>query len=280
MESQADKLAEYDEHLEILGDRNSYSKTDHDATFMRMKEDAMRNGQTKPGYNLQIGTENQYITDFALFPNPTDTTTMIPFTESYQERYDRYPDRQVADSGYGSEENYHFMEEHEIEPFVKYNYFHKEHRPRYVVNPFSPQGMYYNKKDDYYVCPMGQHMTPIGIKRGKTENGYRTESVIYGDVNCEGCPLRSSCYKAKGHRTIEVNHRLNAYKQHAAELLTSEEGIKERGRRCIEPEAVFGQMKANMQYKRFRHFGEDKVKMDLAFWCIAFNLKKYCKTAA
>lgn len=133
LESHAEKLSEYDKHLEVLGARNSYSKTDHDATFMRMKEDAMCNGQTKPGYNLQIGTENQYITDFALFPNPTDTTTMIPFTESYQDRYYRYPNRQVADSGYGSEENYHFMEEHVIEPFVKYNYFHKEHRPRYAL---------------------------------------------------------------------------------------------------------------------------------------------------
>lgn len=94
-----DKLREYDRHLEMLGDRNSYSKTDHDATFMRMKEDAMNNGQTKPGYNLQIGTENQFITDFALFPNPTDTLTFIPFCNSFMQRYRRFPLREVADSG-------------------------------------------------------------------------------------------------------------------------------------------------------------------------------------
>ena len=80
LEGYRDKLIEYDNHLDTLGERNSYSKTDPGATFMRMKEDAMKNGQTKPGYNLQIGTENQFITDFRLFPNPTDTLTLIPFS--------------------------------------------------------------------------------------------------------------------------------------------------------------------------------------------------------
>ena len=62
----APKQKEYESKLEILGDRNSYSKTDPDATFMRMKEDAMNNGQTKPGYNVQISTENQFITNYGI----------------------------------------------------------------------------------------------------------------------------------------------------------------------------------------------------------------------
>ena len=98
LEGHRDKLQEYDNHLKTLQERNSYSKTDKDATFMRMKEDAMRNGQTKPGYNLQIGTENQFITDFALFPNPTDTLTMIPFLQSFSNRYGRPARTVVADS--------------------------------------------------------------------------------------------------------------------------------------------------------------------------------------
>ncbi len=124
MEEHRDKLQEYDNRLDTLQDRNSYSKTDNDATFMRMKEDAMRNGQTKPGYNLQIGTGNQFITDFALFPNPTDTLTLIPFLQSFSSRYDRLAHTVVADSGYGSEENYRFMSENGMEAYVKYNYFH------------------------------------------------------------------------------------------------------------------------------------------------------------
>ena len=276
LEGYRDKLAEYDNHLDTLGERNSYSKTDPDATFMRMKEDAMKNGQTKPGYNLQIGTQNQFIIDFRLFPNPTDTLTLIPFFQSFQHRYNRLPAVGVADSGYGSEENYRFMQENGIEAFVKYNFFHKEQRPRYTPNPFHAESLHYNAKEDYYVCPMGQHMNRIGTRHDKTASGYITQSARYKAQRCEGCPLRGSCFKARGNRIIEVNHRLNGYKRQARERLLSEEGIKHRGRRCIEPEAVFGQMKYNMEYRRFRHIGKDKVTMDFAFFAIAFNIKKMC----
>ena len=276
LEEHLDKLQEYDDHLTAMGERNSYSKTDPDATFMRMKEDAMNNGQTKPGYNLQIATENQFITNFALYPNPTDTLTFIPFEEMFFSRYGRFAKTAVADSGYGSEENYRFMDGNGTEAFVKYNYFHKEQKPRYKPNPFHPESLYYNKPEDYYVCPMGQHMNRIGMKRGKTGSGYVTESICYQAARCEGCPLRGQCFKAKGNRIMEVNHRLNEYKRQARERLTSEEGIQHRGKRCIEPEAVFAQIKYNMQYRRFRHFTKDKVTMDFAFFAIAFNIKKLC----
>lgn len=280
IEKYAEKLAQYDNHLQILGDRNSYSKTDPWATFMRMKEDAMNNGQTKPGYNLQIGTENQFITDLALFPNPTDTLTFIPFMSSFLNRYNRLPKAGVADSGYGSEENYRFMEENQVDAFVKYNWFHKEQKRTFKNNPFLLDNLYYNAKDDYYVCPMGQHMTLVGKTHGKTTSGYITESNRYRAKRCEGCPLRSQCFKAKGNRTIEVNHRLVEYKRKARERLTSEEGLVHRSKRPIEPEAVFGQMKYNMAYRRFRHFGIDKVTMDFTFFAIAFNIRKMCTKIA
>ena len=281
LEKHRDKLNEYDSRLEQIGGRNSMSKTDPDATFMRMKEDAMNNGQTKPGYNLQISAENQFITDFALFPNPTDTLTLIPFFNSFLSRYHRLPSVAVADSGYGSEENYRFMDEAGIEAYVKYNRFHLEQRPRYRPNPFHHDNFHYNADEDYYVCPMGQHMTRIGTSHSKTASGYRSENALYRAQNCKGCPLRCLCYKARGdRRTIEVNHRLNEYKRKARGLLTSEEGLRHRGQRCVEPEAVFGQMKFNMAYRRFRHFGKDKVKMDFAFFAIAFNLKKMCSKMA
>ena len=281
LEKHRDKLDEYDNRLEQIGERNSMSKTDSDATFMRMKEDAMNNGQTKPGYNLQISAENQFITDFALFPNPTDTLTLIPFFSSFLDRYHRLPSVAVADSGYGSEENYRFMEEAGMDAYVKYNRFHLEQRPRYKPNPFHHDSFHYNADEDYYVCPMGQRMTRIGTSHSKTASGYKSESARYRAQNCKGCPLRCLCYKAKGDcRIIEVNHRLNEYKRKAREFLTSEDGIKHRGRRCIEPEAVFGQMKFNMAYRRFRHFGKDKVTMDFAFLAIAFNIKKLCSKIA
>ena len=281
LEKHRDKLREYDGRLEQIRERNSMSKTDPDATFMRMKEDAMNNGQTKPGYNLQLSAENQFITDFALFPNPTDTLTLIPFFNSFLNRYGHLPSVAVADSGYGSEENYRFMDEAGMEAYVKYNRFHIEQRPRYKPNPFHHDNFHYNADEDYYVCPMGQHMRRVGTAHSKTASGYRSENARYRAQNCKGCPLRCLCYKAKGdQRIIEVNHRLNEYKRKARELLTSEEGLKHRGRRCIEPEAVFGQMKFNMAYRRFRHFGKDKVSMDFAFFAIAFNIKKMCSKIA
>jgi hypothetical protein len=122
------KLEEYERHLDTLANRNSYSKTDSDATFMRMKEDHMLNGQLKPAYNVQISTENQFISHYDFYPNPTDTLTLIPFLNGFENRYNILPDKVVADSGYGSEENYEFMQVNDIEPFVKFNYFHKEQK--------------------------------------------------------------------------------------------------------------------------------------------------------
>ena len=270
-----EKLNEYDSRLEQMGDRNSMSKTDPDATFMRMKEDAMNNGQTKPGYNLQIATENQFLLDFGLFPNPGDTLTMPLFLTSFQRRYGRMASTAVADSGYGSEENYRFMEQNGIQAYVKYNYFHMEQKRSFRNDPRRIENLHYNAGGDYFVCPMGQHMRRVGTRHDRTESGYVTELAVYRAQRCQGCPLRTRCYRKKrGNREIEVSHRLIAYKQRARENLTSEKGLEHRSKRPIEPEAVFGQMKHGMQYKRFRHFGKDKVTMDFAFFAIAFNIKK------
>ena len=281
LEQMGAKLGDYDSKLELIGGRNSMSKTDPDATFMRMKEDAMNNGQTKPGYNLQIGTENQFITDFGLFPNPTDTLTMPLFLTSFMRRYGRMASTAVADSGYGSEENYRFMEENSVEAYVKYNYFHKEQKRPFRNDPFRIENLHYNAEDDYYVCPMGQHMTRVGTRHDKSGSGYVAELAIYRAQRCQGCPLRGSCYKGEyPAREIRANHRLNEYKRRARERLTSERGLEHRSKRPIEPEAVFGQMKFNMAYRRFRHFGKDKVTMDFAFFAIAFNIKKWAAKTA
>ena len=275
LEKQRDKLDEYDSRLEQLGDRNSMSKTDPAATFMRTKEDAMNNGQTKPCYNLQIATENQFLVDFALFPKPGDTLTMPLFLTSFHRRYGRFPYEGVADSGYGSEENYRFMEENGIQAYVKYNHFHMEQKQAFRDNPFRVENLHYNAQGDYYVCPMDQHMRRVGTRHDRTESGYVVEIAAYRAQRCQGCPLRAKCHKRKrGNREIEVSHRLIAYRQRARENLTSDKGLEHRSKRPIEPEAVFGQMKNNMQYKRFRHFGKDKVTMDFAFFAIAFNIKK------
>ena len=274
----APRLKRYEEQLKIMGKRNSYSKTDTDATFMRMKEDAMRNGQTKPGYNVQIATENQYITNYDIYWRPTDTGTLIPFLNSFYAKYGSYGTEIVADSGYGSEQNYEFMFEQGLTPYVKFNMFHKEMKRAFKNNSFLPANMFYNAAKDYYVCPMGQHLTFCGIAETSSDLGYISTISFYRAQNCKGCPLRGMCYKGKAdRRTIQINHKNNAYRNKARELLMSEKGLMHRGRRPIEPEAVFGDIKYNHGFKRFRLRSKDKVKVEFGLVALAHNLRKYFK---
>lgn len=270
------KLDEYDRHLETLGERNSYSKTDPDATFMRMKEDAMNNGQTKPGYNVQISTENQYITNYGIYWRPTDTGTLIDYLESFNHRYGRQSTEIVADSGYGSEQNYEYMFGSGMIPYVKYNMFHAEMKRARINNPFLPENMFYNADKDFYVCPMGQHMDFVYYKKEKSDLGYISTKSVYMAKNCSRCPLRGMCYKGMtNRRTIEVNHKSNAYRARVRELLTSEKGLEHRSRRPIEPEAVFGNIKFNHGFKRFRLKSAEKVSVEWGLVAIAHNLRKY-----
>lgn len=270
------KMQEYEDKLETLGERNSYSKTDPDATFMRMKEDAMNNGQTKPGYNIQIATENQFITNYGIFCRPTDQGTLIPFLTSFSDRYGMQSDEVCADSGYGSEQNYAHMFGSGIVPYVKYNMFHAEEHRKYKNNPFLTQNMFYNKDEDYYVCPMGQHLEHIGDVRSKSDLGYESTVSRYRAQDCTACPLRGMCCKGiSDRRTIEVNHQANAYKAEAKRLLTSERGLHHRSNRPIEPEAVFGDIKQNHGFKRFRLKSNVKVKVEFGLVALAHNLRKY-----
>jgi hypothetical protein len=238
------KLDEYKVKEEIPDGRNSYSKTDNDATFMRMKEDHMRNGQLKAGYNVQITTNNQIITNYDIFANPTDTLTLPAHLESFKQLYGEAPETVTADSGYGSEQNYEYLEENNCTAYVKYNHFHREQKGNRIKKyPFAVEHLYYNQQQDYYVCPMGQHMNNIGTFKRNNDNGFEQTISRYQAKNCEGCPLRGVCHKAKGNRIIEVNHNLNKHKQKAREKLISEEGIEHRKQPAADVEAVFGNIK-------------------------------------
>ena len=274
------RMNRYREQLETMGSRNSYSKTDPDATFMRMKEDAMLNGQLKPGYNVQISTENQFITNFGIYQRPTDTLTMISYLESFKARYGMQSEEIVADSGYGSEENYEYMFSNGMTPYVKYNMFHVEQRRGYRNNPFRVSNLFYNPDDDFYVCPMGQKLKFIRQEKRYTASGYQQTVSVYRAGRCEGCPLRGQCHKSKRDRQIEVNHTLADYKARARELLTSEQGIKHRSNRPIEPEAVFGQIKECGRFRRLRLKGLTGAKIDFGLKALAHNLRKLAQAWA
>lgn len=268
------KLEKYEKDLEILGDRNSYSKTDQDATFMRMKEDHMKNGQLKPAYNPQISTENQFITHVSIHQKPNDTTALEDHLDGFEKAYGKQSEEVVADAGYGSEENYEMLEDKNITAYVKYNYFHAEQKKKMKNNPFLVQNLFYNKEQDFYVCTMGQRMENVGTGQRISSNGYESQITYYQAKNGEACPLRGMCHKAKGHRRIEVNHRLNELKERARNLLTSEEGLKHRSKRPIEVEAVFGQLKSNNKFNRFTFKGIEKVEMEFLLMAIGHNFRK------
>ena len=269
-------LKKYEEQEKKLENRNSYSKTDEEATFMRMKEDHMLNGQLKAGYNVQISSNNQYIVNYSIHQSPNDTTTLPEHLESYKAKYGKSPEVVVADAGYGSEENYEYMEEEKIDAFVKYNYFDKEQKKNRIdKKPFVTEKLYYNEQEDCYYCPMGQKMKKIGQRKKKSENNYLRKMSLYKAINCKGCPVRGICHTQRDNRIISVSHRGNYLKKMAKEKLESEKGIFYRKKRPVEPEPIFGNIKQNKKFKRFYLKGLQKVKTEFGLIAIAHNLAKW-----
>lgn len=273
-----DKLREYEKHEEKLNGRNSYSKADEDATFMRMKDDHMQNGQLKPGYNLQIGTEDQFIVNYTLHQSPNDMPVLkqhLQDTKAQLAALDKpMPKRASADAGYGSEENYDYLEAEGMENYVKYPGFYHEQRQQVQNDPFRVENLHYNAQDDYFVCPMGQHLTYRHTAKTTSKNGYHSSLRVYKAQRCAGCPLRGACHKAKTDRIIQVNPNLQRHKEKARQNLWSIRGIYLRKKRCIEPEPVFGQIKWNRGFKRFLLRGLPKVTCEFGIVAIAHNLKK------
>ena len=269
-------LNKYEEQEKIMGEqRSSYSKTDHDATFMRMKEDHMGNGQLKPAYNVQISTNNQFIASYSLHQKTTDTNTLVDHLTAYETQLGQLPDAVTADAGYGSEQNYQWLEENNITGYVKHNQFDRQQNETIRdKKPFSTDKLFYNKEKDCYYCPMGQPMDNIATRTRTTATGFKQEITIYQVRSCEGCPLRGACHKGQGPRSIEVNHNLNRLKQKADELLLSEEGERYRKKRPCDVEPVFGNIKNNHHFKRFMLRGMEKVSVEMGLVALAHNLRK------
>lgn len=270
-----EKIAEYECKEAILGGRNSFSKTDADATFMRMKEDHMQNGQLKPGYNVQISTSNQFIVNYTIHPNPTDTTTLKEHLEQHEASFGKVLKTVVADAGYGSEENYQIMEAAGIEAYVKHGMFDREQSGAHnKKKPFAQDKLFYNREQDCYICPMGQRMDYIGDGKRKTNTGFEQTVKRYQAKNCAICPLNGACHKSQGNRIIEVNENLKRHKAKAYQLLNSEIGAEKRKQRCHDVEPVFGNIKQNHGFRRFMLRGKEKVAIEWGLLAIAQNVRK------
>ncbi|MGG0938611.1 IS1182 family transposase [Brevibacillus centrosporus] len=268
------RLQKYETHQEILEDRNSFSKTDPDATFMRMKEDHMRNGQLKPGYNVQIGTENQFIVGYSLHQRPTDTRCLKPHLEKVKNTLGKLPGTVIADAGYGGEENYAYLESEQLEALMKYSTYHKEKSKAWKKDISKIDNWQYDETEDTWTCAAGQKLLFRYESKEKTESGFEIRYRHYRSTNCAGCPLKPSCTKAVGNREVKVSLRYLRFKQQIREKLQSEEGYSLSVRRMIEPESVFGQMKNNRGFRRFLLRGLPKVSLEVGWLSLAHNLLK------
>lgn len=268
-------IAKYERQEDLLGKRNSYSKTDPGATFMRMKEDHMNNGQLKPGYNVQISTSNQFIVNYTLHCNPTDTTTLKGHLEQHVKSYGAAPKSITADAGYGSQENYDLLEQSNTQAFVKYNMFDKQQDANYTIkNPFKVDTLKYNPENDTFTCPSGQPMHYIGTYPRITSTGFEQQNRKYQAKSCAGCKLRDQCHQGVGERIIESNQALNRHRDKAHKLLNSEEGIRKRKQRCHDVEPVFANIKQNHGFRRFMLRGQEKVEIEWGLLAIAQNIRK------
>lgn len=268
----------YQRDFEIFGTRNSYSKTDPDATFMRMKDDYMQNGQLKAGYNVQIATEGQYALAYSLFSNPTDTRTLIPFLDEIERNYFELPKHIVADAGYGSEQNYNdILSNRNREALITYNMYLKEQKKKYKQNEFNPDNWKFDEESDSYTCPNQQRLVfkYHSVRTDKT--GFKREFKIYECEDCSGCPFRSSCTKAKegNNRKLMVNEKWEQQKEYVRAKLSEEKTSAIYRKRKIDVEPVFGFLKANLRFARFSVRGKSKVENEMGFALMAVNLRKF-----
>lgn len=277
------RLGKYNRQLEILGDRNSYSKTDHTATFMRPKRDQDNpNARPLPSYNVQITTNEQIVTAIVTTQNANDSPALPIIIEQYKEMYGKYPSVVVADAGYGSEENYTYLEDQDITAHVKYGTYDKEQKCNYQPNPYQQENFEYNAECDIAICPQGHKMQHCGTTTNTTRNKHeiiKEQYRIEDPSVCANCPVRDECFTPSEQyqgKVVAINHNLNRLRKKARNALQSEEGKADTLKRGTEPETVFGQWKYNMSYQRFRHTGQDKVEMDLGLLAIAHNMRKAC----
>jgi len=261
-------LERYRDQKGILGGRNSFSKTDQDATFMRMKEDHMRNGQLKPGYNVQISTNNQFIVNYSHHPSPTDTTTLVGHLSEFERLYGKMPEVAVADAGYGSEENYLALEARGVQAYIKYGWFDKEAKGR------KRDCFTYDERNDCYYCPQGRVLRRTKTHHRETANGFVQEYVRYESASCQGCCLRDQCCRGERNRTFDVNRRLDLLKAEARDRLNSEKGIYYRRRRGVEVESVFANIKHNKGFRRFALRGSAKTETETGLVALAHNIAK------
>lgn len=274
------RLEKYEEQTEMLAGRTSYSKTDPDASCQRMKEDrGAKRPWPKPAYNVQIGTEGQFIVSASVHGQGSDTPCLIPHLQGMNSKLRDRLQNVVADAAYGSEENYDYLQQHGLGNYLKYNTFYQD--THHYRNPeilrrhqFRAEHFEYDASNDQFVCPNQRRLSYRFTSQSNTDNGYLSTRRHYECETCTDCPLKSQCTKAKGNRMIQVSFQLREFRRQARENLTSQPGQQLRAQRSVEVETVFGHLKHNMGFRRFHLRHHAKVTIEWSILCIAHNMRK------
>ena len=262
-----EKLESYKKHLEIMGDnRNSYSKTDHDATFMRMKEDHMKNGQLKPAYNIQLASASGFIIGENISHHPSDMYTLKPFLKDLLEKNPNKLNKIVADAGYESEENYVFLAENNLTSYIKPSNYEKSKTRKYKKEQEFKKSLKYDERQDKYTSQEGKEFIRCNDRYRKRKSGYVTTTKVYRcfDWNKEG-------QKTKG---IYIAETFQKYREESLKNIKSDQGIEERINRSIQAEGAFSKIKSGLNYNRFHHRGKENIKSEICLLSIALNLNK------
>ena len=274
------KLDRYDEALRICGERNSYSKTDPDATFLHLKEDHMRNGQLKPGYNLQIGTNSGYAVWAKLFPYSTDTKTLIPFLKELEKKLGFRYDTVVADAGYESEENYTYLEKHGIRSMIKPADYEISKTKTFKQDISRKENMSYDKDHDQYICEAGNRLKKVSERSRKSKAGYLTRLSVYECEDCKGCPFKSRCIKGnhsdipmeERRKRMEISRVFERQRRESLENITTDEGCMLRMNRSIQAEGTFAELKEDRKFKRYLCRGKPNVLTETFLILLAQNV--------
>lgn len=270
--SEQDNLLKYQEQQQISGPRSGYSKTDTDATAMKMK-----NEEILPAYNVLTGSENQFIIGYSIHQKTNDGACFKAHLDQFKQHGNIEPCSIIADSIFGTQENYQLLDEREIASYVKFPLYHKEQSKAYKKNPFNKDNFIYDNQTDAYICPNNKQLIFRYVKTITNKNGYRSFSRLYECENCHECPFAEKCKKSQiENRTIKINESLEHYKQQARRNLATEQGDKLKRQRGTEIESCFGDIKMNGGFRRFYLRGLPKVQTEFGLIAMAHNIRKIC----
>lgn len=269
-----DRKAKYESYNTTFQGRNSFSKNDPDATFMRMKEDHMRNGQLKPGYNLQLGVEGEYIVGVDITSDRSDEGTLLGLLDRMKAGYGKRHENVVADAGYESEENYLGVRQRGQIAYIKPQNYEQSKTRKYRTNAYLRENMPYDAEADTYTCPAGKQFEPIYETKRKSKTGFETTLSVYECFACEACPQKKLCTRAKGNRRLPVSKQFLALRQAALERITSPEGQVLRLNRSIQSEGAFGVLKQDYGFRRFLRRGTVNVFTETLLYAMAYDINK------